>query len=73
MCQREKGVSTNAGLYQPLPILGRPWESLSMEFVIGFKTKTKIGHDSVFIVVDRFSKKGHFIPRKTTNDASYIV
>ena len=43
------------GLYLPLPILDKPWHSISMDFMSSLLT-TKHGHDCVYFVVDRFSK-----------------
>jgi hypothetical protein len=70
--QLAKGKSQNIGLYTPILVPKRPWEDISMDFILGLP-RMQSGHDYVMVVVDKFLNMAHFIPCKKTNDATKVV
>ena len=72
VCKKAKSKLNPHGLYLPLSIAHAPWEDISMDFVMGMP-RSLGGRDSIFVVVDRFSKMAHFIACNKTNDASHVA
>jgi transposase InsO family protein len=71
--QRSKGRTTlPAGLLSPMPIPQELWEVITMDFITGLP-ETKNKYDMIFTVVDNLSKRAHFLPAKTTDDARDIA
>ena len=73
MCATSKPSNKKLRLYKTLLVPSQPWESMSMGFVGGL-SMSKIGHDYLYVVVERFRKmcvlvpcKKHVIGEKTSH------
>ena len=51
-------------MLQPLEILDRNWEVVSIDFISGL-TLSANGYDAIFVCVDKLSKMAHFTPTTT--------
>lgn len=60
VCARGKASNKPpAGLLRPLPVPGRPWSHIAVDFVTGLPSSQ--GNTVVLTIVDRFSKAVHFV------------
>ncbi|WVZ75702.1 hypothetical protein U9M48_023737, partial [Paspalum notatum var. saurae] len=58
VCQRVKADHLKpAGMFQPLALSAWKWEDIHMDFIRGY--------DSIWVIIDRFTKSAHFIPLQT--------
>jgi transposase InsO family protein len=65
ICQRVKAIHLRSTRpLQSLPIPEGKWEDISMDFIIGLP-KTSKGYDSIWVIVDCFTKVAHFLPMRT--------
>ena len=75
VCQAAKSRRVDtARVPRPLPVPDTKWHSVCIDWVSGLLPTTR-GHDAIMTVVDRFSKRGMFIPcRKdmTADDLIYV-
>jgi transposase InsO family protein len=61
VCQQAKPEHVKSpGLLQALPVPTAPWEMISLDFIEGLPKSH--GYDVIVVVVDRFTKYGHFLP-----------
>jgi transposase InsO family protein len=66
LCQRTKhGPNKTPGLLQPLSVPSARWKEISMDFMTKLPL-TPRGHTALLVVVDRLTKRAHFLA--TTDD-----
>ena len=72
-CQKVKEEQGNTGgLLLPLEIPTWKWEHISMDFIDGLP-RTRKGNDSIWVIVDRFTKTAHFIPVRSNRTAQSLA
>ncbi|XP_031394177.1 uncharacterized protein LOC116205681 [Punica granatum] len=73
VCQQVKAEHQHpSGLLQPLPVPEWKWEKITMDFVSGLP-RTRRGHNSIWVIVDKLTKSAHFLPVKTTFCADQLA
>jgi len=61
ICQQAKVEHVKLpGLLDPLPVPSQPWTIISLDFIEGLPSSNRC--DVIMVVIDKFTKYGHFIP-----------
>ena len=62
-CQKTKGSKRSPlGLLYPHERPQKPWEKISMDYIVQLPRTKRGNYDAILTVVDAFSKRMHFIP-----------
>ena len=63
-CQQTKLFPRKpVGLLQPLPIPDSPWQTITVDLIVELPLSD--GYDAIMVVVDKFTKRAHFLPTTT--------
>ena len=72
VCQTMKARRGKAfGLLQQMSIPSRPWDVISMDFIVDLPPSK--GYNMLMVVVDFFSKQAHFIPAKSLLTSNQVA
>ena len=72
ICQKAKPERVPyPGLLSPLPIPHQTWDTVSMDFINGLSQSSQ--YNCILVVIDKFSKYGHFIPLKRPFNAQKVA
>lgn len=71
-CKQAKSKVMPRGLYTSLLVPKEPWIDIFIDFILSLHRSRK-GKDSIFVVVDGFSKMIHFICCHKTDDVMNIT
>ncbi len=77
-CNRSKSARHKPyGQLQPLPLPDRPWKSISMDFIVKLPpssdASSQTKYDSIWVIVDKFTKMTHFVPCREAMHASNLA
>jgi hypothetical protein len=78
LCNKSK-ASRHApyGLLQPLPVPQKAWKSIAFDFIVKLplskEPMTGVTYDSIWVVTERVTKYGYFVPYKESSDARELA
>ncbi|CAM8895837.1 unnamed protein product [Rhodiola kirilowii] len=71
-CQKVKVEHQRpGGLLQSLEVAEWKWDHITMDFVTGLP-RTSAGYNTIWVIVDRFTKSAHFLPIKVTDSVDTL-
>ncbi|GJW69482.1 reverse transcriptase domain-containing protein [Tanacetum coccineum] len=68
----KQNVKSHLAYWYNHKFLCEKWERITMDFVTKLP-KTSIGHDTIWVIVDRLTKSAHFIPTRATDSMETLT